>query len=63
MTSGDDDLVPERVEMKGVRREFAGLNGKHVGRSPDGDRNYDIRGSKSQDYEHSKSSKKSSSEK
>lgn len=64
---GDDDWVPERDEMKRVRRDAADHNGKHSGRSPDNDRNhdrkYDRGGSKPQEYERSKRPEKSFREK
>lgn len=41
MASGDDGSVPERDEIKRVPREFVDLNGKHLGSSPDDDRDYD----------------------
>lgn len=63
MASGDDGSVPERDEIKRVPREFVDLNGKHLGSSPDDDRDYDRGGSKSQDNEHSRISGKSYREK
>lgn len=64
---GDDDWVPEKDDMKRVRRDAADYNGKHSGRSPDNDRNhdrkYDRGGFKPQDYERSKRSEKPSREK
>eukprot|EP00253_Pinus_taeda_P030810 PITA_30810 len=62
MSSRYDDSMSERDEIKDVRREIADLNGKHLGGSLNGDRNYDRGGSKSQDYAQ-KSSEKFSREK
>lgn len=63
MASGEDGLVPEMDEIKRARREFGDLNGKHLGKSLDGERNCDRGGSKSWDYEYSKSYEKPSREK
>jgi INO80 complex subunit B len=63
MVSEHDYSVPEGDEIKRVGREFADLNGMHLGESPDGDGNYDRGGSKSQDYEYNRSYEKSYREK
>jgi len=41
MDGEDDDWVPERDEMKRVRRDATDHNGKYCDRSPDNDRNHD----------------------